>query len=146
MALRAIERGIAVIEKQGGLPPMLVYRIGSEYKVEPLPAKDSAEAARVGRLRAQELPAADACVLLYETYLRLAGQRADAVVAEGQERSSGHAFAFAKRYQPAQGGQPPRFLDEMMLAVGTADAILPGPPLRFRRTYRYHPERSSERW
>ena len=128
MAQRAIERGFAVIQKQGALPPMMVYRVGGEYEVEPLAAKDSAEAGSLGRLRARQLTAADACVLLYETYLRLGGQRADAIIVEGHERCDEHAFVFAKRYQPGQPGQPSRLLDDAMLALGTAEPILPASP------------------
>jgi hypothetical protein len=130
MAVRAMDRALAVIAAQGSLPPMLTYRVGSDYQVETLAAKDSAEAAQVGRRRAQELANADACVLLYETYLRLDGQRADAVIAECQERTSEHAFVFARRYEPGTPGQPPRLLDKNILAFGTAKMILPASPPR----------------
>lgn len=126
MAARTIDRALAIIAKHGSLPPMIAYRVGADYQVESLQARDSAEAAQVGRRRAQELSNADACVLFYETYLRLDGQRADAVVAECHERSAEHAFVFAKRYQPGGPDQPPRLVDQGILALGVAKMILPG--------------------
>jgi hypothetical protein len=122
----AMERGLSVIQKQGGLPPMLIHLAGSEVKIEALTAaKDSAEAGRLARVRAAELHAADACVLIYETYIRLEGQRFDAIVAETHDRRDELAFVFARRYSPAQDGRPFAVLDKGIVGLGTTTAILP---------------------
>lgn len=126
----AIDRAFAELEKNGFVPPMLVYRLAGGHKIERLQASDSAEVGRVARERARQLTGAEACVVVYEAYLGAGGQRAEAIIGEGHERESQHGFAFGKRYRPAQGPRPALALDASAVALGVTAPILPGSPPR----------------
>ena len=124
----AINRGFDELQRTGALPPFLVYRVGGAYKLERLTATNSAEASAAGRERARKLDGADACVLVYDGFLRSETGRSDAVLAEGHERVAEHGYMFGRRYEAASSVPRVRPLDSSTVALGTCTAILPASP------------------
>jgi hypothetical protein len=129
MAIIGARQVLKVIEREGSFPPMLVSRTGADYDTKAVLARDSNEASRLLRAQALALPReAEACVLLYDAVMNVGGQRQDAILVEGHERGAAQGFLFAQRYSGGGPGRPLTVVDEGVMVIQAAPAILQTAP------------------
>jgi hypothetical protein len=97
--------GEASASGEGGpnLMPFVAAQEGTDVWRTALPFTPEPEAAAFAPQVLADRPAAQRAVLVCDGYLRVDGQRSDALVVRAQERADSEAYVFAQRYRAARG-------------------------------------------
>ncbi len=102
-AFAQVRRVAGSAEEGPNLMPFVAVQAGADLWRTVLPFTVEPEAAAVAPRLLGERPGGERAVLVCDGYLRVEGQRSDALVVRAQERSDAGSFVFAQRYRVAKG-------------------------------------------
>jgi hypothetical protein len=128
MVFKALDHAIDCVRDSGQLIPFLITQSAeSEPDAKPKLARFvagtlEASLAEARKQAATLAPDVKYCVLAYDGYVNIDGNRCDAIMVEGMERGSKAAVCFAQRYKPK------KFLQKFA-TVGNAAFLGDAPPL-----------------